>query len=659
MNKTPFLLKVGSPSLEVEKALAALSAANLPNNPPFLGMSSTRPKQAPKEIAWSNLYVNLVHSQSIRLQRPADHTMADHALAKFRDALSPQDFNSLMGHFAFPGYEPVRLNDIEVENILSKLRSINIARYYIPGYDSDISFLSQCLTDFTLCDELSEEEQVLSIAKIVYLTIEIFCGGPCPLEYYESYDKNKYKGTTIVDYLPDHLPSYKLVHLDDDQTPFGPESLCTVASFLKKYGPKCIETEGVMFEFYRLYNDNLPLLKEILNFAELEFSISGETWSFRSSNCINPYNTLGAIKKLKEKVHPEYNVYGVWGFLNAKPQISMEEMLEFALAIKMVNCANEGNDVSAPFSDAAKEQTARYYSDCTERVWVYRLLYGIYVGGTTEFKRIEHYINSLYSREVELFSKQMHNKASVRQVLNAVIMALQLGCIHAAKISKAMKIAWELIRTDADGVLNTEMDPADLAEAAIKFNIPHELLIEWGKKEEPVIIESDSSESSPISIDNTSVSDSDGNKMNFTPEDPLEWLIHQMSIQIPGIPMDDLQRNIIASVLFSPNTLIVEQCHKGKINIVEFFNEMGFCNPTHLHEYLDRCWIDADLLLADAIKLSRRRTQKSKQGKTLSTSELNRLRLYYYLRTYNIACGDQDTRFGSHKDLRIIDFYDI
>ena len=226
--------------------------------------------------------------------KTVDYRMiVEEGFPKFEEVLGREDFLRLMNYFGIG--ETVKgigtINSIAAKTLVSKLRTIENAQYYLHGFKE----LVQQFADL-LCGEIPENMDTLSRAKIVRMYQLIFCEYNFFVEDYcmvPGPDGTKKVGRTAA-----------RVHNVNEANLFPEEMFDCYRVQLHKYFPGSICYDLIMDEYRALPK---YLRREIMDVCELKNS-EGVLYSI---NSCHPNLKFKDVRKIKKQVHSEV---GVWPF---------------------------------------------------------------------------------------------------------------------------------------------------------------------------------------------------------------------------------------------------------------------------------------------------------------------------------------------------------
>lgn len=212
------------------------------------------------------------------------------AFPKFEEVLGKNDFIKLKKYFGIGNGNPRKgtTSNAEVQVLLSKLRTIENAQYYIHGYKELIHNVASRL------DGAPENMEELEKAKFLRMYLIIFAGYYYFLEdfVYVGSGENKHLEVRYEEYLKvNKMPLYpeELFFLYENKIVSSPE--------------KSMLYDAICYELSVL---DKRLKRDVLDFAELKENSDG---SFTSVNKVRANQKFENARTLKYKVHTEPGVF--------------------------------------------------------------------------------------------------------------------------------------------------------------------------------------------------------------------------------------------------------------------------------------------------------------------------------------------------------------
>ena len=230
------------------------------------------------------------------------------AFPEFERTIGKENFTKVKQYFGI-GCKKKKIDSTEIESLLCKLRSIENAQYYICGF-------SDLLTKFANFLDVEEDFTDIVKAKIVRMYAILF------FSYIYFVEDLGYGGRVNDEMLE-----------KNNKFGFYPEELFILyASRFSELPEKSIFYDSICFELSQI--DDKKLLKEILEFSELDFSAN----KFTSVNIANPYQTFGKVRKLKQDIHIEPSISPL-EYLSITNMINKLDIADvYVLYKKLINC---------------------------------------------------------------------------------------------------------------------------------------------------------------------------------------------------------------------------------------------------------------------------------------------------------------------------------
>ena len=573
------------------------------------------------------------------------------------------------------------LKQQELKELLAKLRTIENACYYIYGYWDAILVLNDTLDESNPIQELTERAQILSNAKLAFLAGEVLCGGWFPQMYFKktgnAHETSITKGNRFAikrrHVLPNWLPDYKLCNQRNDKTPYGPDALLYVADKFSQYEKGCIIVDQLMNEVERIIQNGL--LDDVMRFCELRF-YEHDGWNFCSCNIPNPYNTVEMVKELKRRVNPEHSSMAMEQFLLLPDLTKMdqEEVWTLYSLLSQTDGILEGKFPQVP-------ARAFYANGITESTRVYKLTGTTVLAGTLEAKRCLELAQYVYEHDIPLPFAYTNEKVPAGQVLTAITLAQNLGCVgaYAAEYTtapnyvgsasyaySAMKIAKEIMGKDDKEILRRELlaeQKTDSTLLKLELGITDEILRQWGAENPEVeaVAEAcvDVTADMNATVSEPNYSSAEANQhlavdtvMNAAGEEPmpvadkdfddpsqcmefiLEWA--RLKGYLVKSEVDEQQRQIIQAVIIDGNEKHIRTFATGECTEMAFMEAIGFEADNDIAlEYFDRYQVARDELTHHCILINKKLRQKKAKTPAVKCT----VRLYNYLVDRRIECG--------------------
>lgn len=686
-------LKGGLPSPEMDAMVQKALAVRKPE-PTYAGMSNIACQKttghisnckgfSPDQIAAIvKLYDDLVQDPEIRASRPVNvGLIANDGFQVFESTLGQEAWGKLKMYYGIDcKADHCIINDKELQESLTQLRTMNTACYYIDGYWRMIQTLHSFLDEFQPCADLDERAQILTGAKIVFLVLELMCGDHFPQKYMKHNAdawKNASKKKEVFDIpQPDLIHPWladyaKVTDPANATNAYGPEQLCYAFEKFKDLGPKCIITAMVMGELLDI--ERRGHINDVMRFAELSFSDDGSHIDIVSINTPNPFTTIAAVMKLKRKVYPEITVKAAeWFFFKqfvSKNAIS--ELIETYIILRTIK--DSGKSLEELFPSISIDYSFAHH--ITRKMSVYCLTGNakrpILISGWIEAERLLRLVEHCKENDTELpfFWTKPNVRGPIGRVLVAIIIGQKLNCPMAFDVMGSMLFAQELLKMD-HGFLAAQIEKdtdIDLCSAAQELGITSEHLKNWGSDskilekettttssdadamggmnadtealEEPpeaVATEKIPTADIPVTHDAEETTDFSNSKA------VIRWLIkwakqkgytvQDDEVQDDEAQDDEAQHKLILNVLVEGNTELIRAFAMKEIDESTFMKKIGLAS-----NYAYMCFsienINCEELVAHILTSIRKKNVP-----------VCSIRLYKYLTSKKIKCGLERAR---------------
>ena len=336
------------------------------------------------------LYKDLAPNDKIK---PINVNMiVNEAFPAFERTIGEDDFKKIKKYYGI-GCNPNKsvLRDIEVAALLTRLRTVENAQFYLEDYKKLLVEFAEKLNG------APEGMTMLVKAKLVRLFYTIYVG-----YYYLAHDfKYLYNyvnntGKIIVDYQE---------AVKNNRKNFYPEDLFLINVRLAYCCPaKGLAYQAISYELETLAKDRdkKHLFDELMSFAELEMVGKDE---FISVNNVRIDRTISKIRKIKHGVHPEIGVYPMETFAleDQMRQATFDSLYKLYKELK----AHKMED----FKTYEKKDTFLEESRITEKPRKFYEIeesddpedeHGFSISGETEKNRFINMIDYMTSQEVVL-----------------------------------------------------------------------------------------------------------------------------------------------------------------------------------------------------------------------------------------------------------------
>lgn len=216
--------------------------------------------------------------------------IVEEAFPVFEDTLGKADFGKVKKYFGIGAAGKSTAKPADVMALVSKLRTIENAQYYLVGYKELIKNTAKRL--WGAPEEMTdlEKAKLLRAYMIIFSDYHFFA---------EDYSVITYEGHEPVRIVKDSIA------LNNSRKSFYPEELF----FLYEYKISPYNEEGILYDAVanEIRKVDKKLRKEVLEFAELK--LDGDR--FVSENKASLNQSFSSVRKLKMKIHTEPGVYPI------------------------------------------------------------------------------------------------------------------------------------------------------------------------------------------------------------------------------------------------------------------------------------------------------------------------------------------------------------
>lgn len=366
--------------------------------------------------------------------------IAEEAFPAFERTIGEENLAKVKRYFGIGGKTSKNgVKTKEIEMLVSKLRTIENAQYYICGYKGLIKEIANKLEGAP--KHLSDLEK----AKIVRMYTVLICGF---FYFAEDFSYTDFaKREVSVDY--NKVPK-------NNKMGFYPEELFVLyVSKLKNIKPENLFYEIVRFEITSLEK---KLLKDVLGFAELDL-IDGE---FTSVNVVNPIQTFGSVRNIKIRIHQEPGVFPIEVF-SVKDMAQKLDLGDMYLIYKTLKTVKLENFPTAekPFVKLEGSRIVNSTHTC------YEIIKEMFIAGPVERDRFIRIIELLAGKGVEMELKNDHEgkplkkakKFNTKQFMAAIIFANEAAYLNSeTPVERDFEIATKFIEMDKTGALERYAD---------------------------------------------------------------------------------------------------------------------------------------------------------------------------------------------------------
>lgn len=504
------------------------------------------------------------------------------AFPAFERTIGKENFAKVKKYFGI-GCKQNKKEAREVENLLSKLRTIENAQYYIGSYKELIEKTANLL-------EGAEEYTVLEKAKIVRMFSELFLcyfyfiedmikvGDELKVNYEKSYNNNK----------------------------FGlyPEELFVLfVSRFKETPEKSIFFDCICFEFNKIKDKKL--FKEVLEFSELEYKDE----KFISINVANPYQNFRKVRGIKQRIHEEPAVTPIEYFSMS----IMANQLDFGDLYNMYKLLkiHELEEFDTAENNFEKFEGSRIYNVPYK---CYEIRAGQHIAGEQEKDRIINLLeiyahkNLTMSLKFKLDTEEKLKKPkdyNVKQFFGVLkfVNDANLAMISETTLARDFEIADKLIKKDKKGIF-------------IKY-FSGNLSIEEVKAK--------------LKIDEAFEFEFFGIKPKIEPKE----IIFRFAIQKGYIESkEEIDDGLLEKVIIPGNEEIIETYATGDLDNDEFERKLGI-DSEFAAMLFNLSKVDISMIEEKLLQVKRSTVGKNKFNNDLKMLVL----LYCYIVEGQIACG--------------------
>lgn len=507
------------------------------------------------------------------------------AFPAFERTIGKENFAKVKKYFGI-GCKQNKKEVREVENLLSKLRTIENAQYYIGSYKELIEKTANLL-------EGAEEYTVLEKAKIVRMFSELFL---CYFYFIE--DMIKVGDELKVNYEKSY---------NNNKLGLYPEELFVLfVSRFKEAPEKSIFFDCICFEFNKIKDKKL--FKEVLEFSELEYKDE----KFISINVANPYQSFGRVRGIKQRIHQEPAVTPIEYFCMS----IMANQLDFGDLYNMYKLLkiHELEEFDTAENHFEKFEGSRIYNAPYK---CYEIRAGQHIAGEEEKARIINLVeiyahkNLTMSLKFKLDTEEQLKKAkdyNVKQFLGVLkfVNDANLAKISETSLFRDFEIADKMIKKDKKGIF-VKYFSGDLSIEDVKSKLKIDEAFEF-------------------------------EFFGIRPKTEPKEIISRFAIQNGYIESkEEIDDGLLEEVIIPGNEEIIESYATGDLDNDEFERKLGidseFATMIFNLSKVDISMIEEKLL----------QVKKSTIGKNKFNHELRMLVLLYcYIVEGQIACGPKN-----------------
>ena len=508
------------------------------------------------------------------------------AFPRFEETIGTKNFAKVKKYFGIGCKANKRINSKEIEEFISRLRTIENAQYYICGYKDLIVKVANLL------DTREEDYSNLVKAKIVRLYAVLHLG------YY-------YFAEDFACFGVGENQSYRIDYTkleNNNKMGFYPEEL--FALYMSKFSEtpnQNILYEMIVFEFENIRDEKT--LKEVLEFAELDI----EKGSFISINEANPYQNFGKIRGIKRKLHYEMGFFPLEIF-------SMKEFTEKVdwgalFTVYKILRTNELEELKKVEKPCIKFEGSRVFnSTCL----CYEVTENNFIGGEVERRRLIRAVELFAGKSLTLYLNQSiktrktlkrPKKYNIGQFISAIKFANKAKLVESTTIERDFEIADKLLKMDKESVLTRYgFGEVTIEEVKSKLGIDEAFEFEF---------------------------------FGIKPKIDHKEVIVNFAIANGYVKSrEEIDFELIETLIISGNEEFIEQYNSGEIDDKNFKKQIGF-NEDFSQMFFNLSKVDIASIEEKLLEVKKSTVGKKKIDHNLKLIVL----LYCYIMDGQVACG--------------------
>ena len=516
----------------------------------------------------------------------------DEAFPKFEATIGVENFAKVKKFFGIGCKANKNQNSKEIDSLLTELRTIENAQYYICGYKELVRKMANLL-------EGGDEYKDIEKTKIIRMYSVLFL---CHIYFIEDLRQgNQINDTQLI---------------NNNKMGFYPEELFVL--FVSRFTQtleKNIFYESIVFEFDQIKDKKI--LKEILKFSELEF----KDGRFYSVNQANPYQNFAQIRKLKQKIHNEpvispVELFGIFGFVK---QIDFSNLYEIYKTLTSYELG-ELKTVQRKFERFEGSKMVEFEHSCYE---ISPEQY--YIAGEHEKARIIHLLKVLAKKNLTMIlgcdldtgnelPDDQKVEYNVRQFMGAIKFVKDANLVGETTVTRDFEIADELIKRDKKSKVLSKyfMGAVTVEEVKAKLRIDETFEFEF---------------------------------FGIKPKVDHKTVLVNFAIQNGYAEGEEkISTDLIENVIISGNEEIIERYNSGEISDEQFERKLGIEEFTEMFFVLSK--IDISLIEENLLEVKKTTAGRKKiQNKMI-------VLLYCYIIEGQIACGQKNRVPNRNKALK-------
>lgn len=551
--------------------------------------------------------IEAIHQTFPKFEDIDVHMILKEAFPRFEETIGEANFSKLKKYFGIGCKPNKKMNSKEIDTLISNLRTIENAQYYICGYKGVISKLASLL-------EGAEEYQYSDIvkAKIIRMYAIIFFGYT-----YFAEDFTLYKTVEGV------IPKIDYVKVDNNNSKgFFPEELFIlyVLKFTKT-SEKSFFYDVIWDEIAKIKARDQNLYKEILKFAELGI----ENGRFVSKNSANPYQNFGKIRCIKQKVHSEPGSCPIECFTikSVAEQIDWADLYEMYKTLKYHNL----KDLKQREEKFAKFEGSRMIN-ATQIC--YEVIPETIVGGECEKGRYIRLVETFKAKDLSMYlnfdietRKELKKpkKYNVAHFLSAIEFANEANLVSGeTTVQRDFEIADMLIKRDKKRIL-CNYSSIGLTTDEVK---------------------------SKLGIDETLEFEFFGIKPKIEHKDVIaKFALENGYIESEDEINEENNQNLIQELIISGNEELIERYSSGEIDEEKFKKKLGI-SEEFAEMFFNLSKVDIASIEEKLLEVKKSTVGKKKFGNDLKLLGL----LYCNIMEGQIACGPKNRVPKGNKALK-------
>lgn len=539
------------------------------------------------------------------------------AFPKFEETIGKEEFEKVkkfFGIFCKPKQKSV--GEAEIKILISKLRTIDNAQYYITGYKELIKEMADKLLNSP------EDMTDLVKAKLLRMFFVIFNNNEFFLEDY--YSKTAQNGENILLFYGERKT------LDNNKLLFTPEELFTIYDKKVKYSDGYFYDMLVMY-FKRMYieyqiskNKYKRELEEILKFSELKYDANTE--QFISVNKSMHGTTFGEIRNLKKKIFEVRGVYPLEHFCSKKYCEENIDISDLYVIYKIFSTCSLKNVVKS------KKRTYRTLSGSKyiDKIqYDYEILTNFSVADDAEIERFIALFEYLATYDIVVKTQADGNGRILSNVeyynagalASAINYAMKVGYLDSnTKASRDLEVAKKMLALEGaeEQFIKFKKEEVDIEDMKELLGIDEEF------------------EKNVLQINN----DIQDKPVNLIVQTLIKLVLNN------GVNSEaDIDLNLIENVFIPGNEEKIKMFANGEISERTFKREIGF-EDEFAEAYFDTSKIDISI-----IEIKLQNIKKHRKKDQIRRSKLI-IALYCYVVKSGVACGPKHKPAKRNKGLK-------